>query len=159
MAFVVKDKSGGIEVVLSADGCVKADEKAYKAYLDSFKNGGVGNEELLKLDGQPTRFQLKRQLSWHEKQRLREKNIKIKGKRVDLSINYSSHMVRLHLTGIRNPDGAPAGAIKYEVAADGYATFEIMNLLDQTGSINELMAAITNSATEDTAGDNAEKKS
>lgn len=146
MAFLTREDGGTIDVVVSKDSCVKADQKGYEAYLKSFKDG-AGDESHLKLDGDPTRFTLKKQLTWQEKQRLRSKNIKILGRKASIDVNYTANMVRLHIVGIKNPEGVdPAKRLNFEQEGDGGLSFKILNQLDNGGSIPELLAAVTNAA-------------
>lgn len=143
MPFQVSKAQGDIEVVVSKDSSVGCDKEGYQAYLKSF-SGDAPNEAILKLKGEPTRFLLKRELSWQEKQKLRARNIKIKGKQINMNVNYSAELARAHLVGIRNPTGmADDQKLEFTTDIDGLASRVLMNKLDTAGVIGDLVSAVS----------------
>lgn len=142
MAFVVDRPSGNIEVVVYRDRAVRCTKKDYDGYTKSFETG-CGDESLLKLEGEPTRFVIRPELTWQQKQKLRTKNIKLIGKKALIDANYSSELLRLHLVGIKNPSTVPAEkCLTFEKDGDDGAARALMNKLDDAQVIGDLVGAL-----------------
>lgn len=147
MAFEVKDVDGTISVIVSKESCI-GDKKAYPAYLKSFIGEGNGDESLLKLTGEPTRFVCKRALNWHQTKKMRKLNIVIKGRKVEMDPNFTADLVRRHLVDIKNPDDVKNPLI-WSKDEDGLLAVSVLEKLDRGGVIGDLVTAIRNSTADE----------
>lgn len=139
MALILTKNDGNIKVISSKDSSVKCDEEAYKLYTETL------DEELLELEGVPTRFILKKGLNYKEQQIVKDAQIQMKGKEFSISLSYMMEEVRLALVDIENPADLPdTQKILYKKASDGRASQELIALLESAGIVSELFTARSN---------------
>jgi hypothetical protein len=143
MAFLIEKTDGEIRVILRVDTAVKCGEDAYEAYLKSFADG-QGDESLLKLEGEPTRFVMRKTINWAHKQKVRGKNMKlnVKDRELEVNVNLTTDTVQMHLSGIENPPGIdPKKQLVFKLEG-GLVSNEIMNMLDENNVLGDLFTAL-----------------
>lgn len=135
MALVLEFGKDTIEVISSKDEAVTCDDAAYKDYLESLDENLLG----LKPDCLPTRFVLRKILSFGMAQKIKteQAGVGADGK-IEIRFGFTLDDVRAALIDVKNP-GSPAIAFKKD--SDGYASKDLIALLDQIGIANELYAA------------------
>lgn len=147
MAFQLDVNRSNIEVVLFKDSAVKCTRDEYDEYVQSFNDKDGPHEDMLRMVDakEATRFILRRSIPFAQKQNLRSKNIKLTGNDVELDVNYSTDLVRAALIEVKNPDSVPdTKAIRFKRDKDGLASSDLINMLDEAGVLNDLVAAYTN---------------
>lgn len=135
MALFLDVGRDSIEVISSKDESVTADADAYSKYLDTL------DEALLCLkDGvEPTRFVLRKLLSYGMSQKIKTEQAGLNehGK-VEIRMGYILDDVRASLIDVKNPG---SDLLKFKRDSDGYASKELVALLEGAGIANELYAA------------------
>lgn len=140
MALILEvSKDDTIEVIASKDGSIGLAEgerqEAYAKYLETL------DESLLKLkpDAKPTRFVLKKVLGFGMAQRIKSTQAKLdeEGK-PQVQLGFIMDEVRASLVGIKDPGTA---ALEFRKDSDGYASKDLVALLESAGVANELYAA------------------
>lgn len=161
MAFTFeKNKNSKIKVILAVDSAIKRKDK-YEEYLESFKNDEP-DESLLELEGIPSRFVLRKTLTFEAKQKLRSKNFKVRTRKNDdetgmeIDVNYTYDLLRMLLIDIENPPGID-GVIVYKNGSDNYCSSDIINILDEANCVNDLIKAHNNATTKLEKEDEVEK--
>lgn len=135
MALVLEFGKENIEVISSKDEAVTCDAQTYAEYLETLDEGLLG----LKPDCQPTRFVLRKILSFGMAQKIKTEQAGVNADgRIEIRFGFTLDDVRAALIDVKNP-GSPA--IQFKKDADGYASKELIALLDQIGIANELYAA------------------
>lgn len=136
MALFISKNDGLIKVISKKDSSVTCDDEAYAQYQENL------DESLLALDGVPTRFVLKKALTYKEQQKVKDAQIKMKGKELSVSMSYMMEEIRLALVGIENPADLPLDQqIVYKKDSDGRTSEELIALLESAGVVTELYAA------------------
>lgn len=139
MALILSKNDGLIKVISSKDSSVKCDEEAYKLYTETL------DEDLLELDGEPTRFVMKRGLNYKEQQIVKDAQIQMKGKEFSISLSYMMEEIRLALVDIENPADLPdTQKIMYKKASDGRTHHDLIAMLESAGIVAELFTARSN---------------
>ena len=137
MAFTLSGVKATIEVVVSKDSCVKCSNDEYQEYLKEL------DESLLKLEGCPTRFVLRKRLDYKANQILLRSQGYLEGKNFKVDLSVIMEQVRLHLTDIINPPDLPADQhIEFKKDSDGYASKELISSLQNSGVLTELRVAL-----------------
>lgn len=163
MAFLKRDLTATLKVIVSVESTIgikdpKKRKEAYAEYLKSFRYGKQGDEAILQLTGEPTRFVCKSALDWLQKTKLRTKTVKIEGRKPSIDPNITGDTVRRHLIGIENPPGVEKDKeLVFSLDKDGFAHFEVMSQLDDAGVLPEIGMAITNFSTRQEREEEAEK--
>lgn len=135
MALSLEVGKETIEVISSRDPSVKCEGDAYSNYLDSL------DENLLQIaDGtEPTRFVMRKILPFGVTQRLKtEQGALDENGRMQIRMGYILDEVRAALIDVKNP-GSPS--LHYKKDSDGFASKELITLLESAGITNELFAA------------------
>ena len=139
MALILTQNDGNIKVISSKDSAVTCDIETYKEYLTNL------DESLLELNGEPTRFVLKKGLNYKEQQIIKDAQIKMDGKEYQIRMSYMMDEMRLALIDIENPaDLSEDQKIIFKKASDGKVSHEIVALLESAGILSELSLARTN---------------
>lgn len=162
MAFTFeKSKNTKVKVILSVDRSI-GKKSAYADYIESFKKG-EGDESLLELkEGEyPTRFVLRKNLTFETKQKIRSKNFKWKSRKeeeggIDIDINYSYDLIRVALIDIENPPDVD-NVLTFKNDNDNYCSKEIINILDENNVITDLITAYSNATSKQDEEDQEEK--
>lgn len=143
MAVKLSMAKGNIDVVLSVDDAVTCPPEEYQAYLESFKKGS-GDESLLKLNGEPTRFVMRKVLPFEADIEITDMQMEIgEGGKPKIKTGFVLEEVRKALIDIKNPPDAPS-PIEFKRDADNYANKEIIQMLYQAGVLAELWNARNN---------------
>ena len=126
------DKKATIKVVLPVDKSVNCDMDVYNSYLEDL------NEEKLQLEGEPTRFVMKKVLPLKVSRRLQDEMLSIEttGK-TKINIGTMLETVRCALCDIENP----GKNLQYKRASDGLCSEEIIELLNTGKLITPLYLA------------------
>ena len=136
MALLLSKNDGVIKIISSKDSSVNCEEEAYELYQKCL------DEELLELDGEPTRFVLKKGLNYKEQQAVKDAQVKMDGKKFSVSLSYMMEEVRIALTGVENPSDLPLDKqIIYKRASDGKASEDLIAMLESAGVVTELYTA------------------
>jgi hypothetical protein len=133
MALSFEDLPENFEVICSKDGAVNCDEEGFSKYLDTL------DESLLNLSEglTPTRFVLKRTLSYEEQRKLKNSQLGFKDGDVQIRLSYMLDEVRYRLVDIK---GGGKG-VEFKKDSDGYASKALVEKLDSFGIVRELQTA------------------
>lgn len=135
MALVLDFGKDTIEVISSKDESVTCDAEMYQKYLETLDENLLG----LKPDCQPTRFVMRKILSFGMAQKIKSEQAGVnKEGQIEIKFGFTLDDVRAALIDVKNP-GSPL--IQFKKDSDGYASKELIALLDQIGIANELYAA------------------
>lgn len=136
MAIKLASKDEVIKVIARIDGSVKCDDQAYEMYLRSL------NEDLLELDGAPTRFLVRKVLPYGAQKDIDAQRVKVQSTGEAFVSTQTLDEARAILVGIENPSELPeAEAIKFERDKDGYASKELIASLATAGVTDNLVNA------------------
>jgi len=135
MALFLEMGKDNLEVISSKDDAVTVDAEAYGKYLETLDEAIL----CLKPGVEPTRFVLRRMLSYGMTQKIKTEQAGLgEDGKVQIRMGYILDDVRASLVDIKNP-GSPILAFKKD--SDGYASKELVAMLEQAGIANELYAA------------------
>jgi len=117
-----------VKVILSCDKAIGADGD-YDAYIGSL------DETLLKLEGEPTRFLMKKRLKYKVSEKLKKQQMDYSDTG-GAKVNGAFYMedVRMRWCGIEN------STQEFKKDGDGGASFEMMEKLEALGGVLELYA-------------------
>ena len=136
MALIISKNDGLVKIISSKDSAVTCDDTGYEAYSKSL------DESLLMLNGEPTRFVMKKGLSYKEQQIIKDAQIKMDGKKMQVSLSYMMEEVRIALVDIENPASlAEDQKILFRRSSDGKASEELVSMLESAGVVTELFTA------------------
>lgn len=143
MALVLSLSKGSIEVVVQKDAAITCSDEEYKQYTESFTKG-AGDESLLKLNGEPTRFVLRKTLPYEADLAIKDMQMSIdKGGEPKMRSSFLVEEVRMAMIDIKNPSNAES-PIEFKRDADNYASKEIVQMLSNAGCIMDLWLAHNN---------------
>lgn len=135
MALVLEVGRDTIEVISSKDEAIQCDAEAYAKYLDCL------DESLLALAPglEPTRFVMRKVLSYGMSQKIRteQAGIGADGK-IEVKLGFILDEIRASLIDVKNPGSSQ---LQFKKDSDGYASKDLVALLDHVGIANELYAA------------------
>lgn len=135
MALVLDFGKDTIEVISSKDEAVSCDAETYQRYLESLDEGLLG----LRPDCLPTRFVMRKLLSFGMAQKIKSEQAGVNQEgRIEIKFGFTLDDVRAALIDIKNPG---SDKIAFKKDSDGYASKELIAVLDQVGIANELYAA------------------
>lgn len=144
MAIARPNKEAQIKVISQVDSAVKCDDEAYEEYLKTL------DERFLELDGDPTRFVLKKYLTWSEQDQVDDLKTKVEGRKVKVQMGFMSEDVRLSLVDIENPPSVPdIQQLRIEKDKWGKPSKEFIGLLRDIKVVNDLYNARASSHTSD----------
>ena len=139
MALIISKNDGSIKVISSKDSSVNCDDEAYELYQKDL------DEDLLELEGEPTRFVLRKGLNYKDQQIVKDAQIKMDGKNFSISLSYMMEEVRLSLIDIENPaDLSDIQKINFKRASDGKSSHDLIAMLETAGIVTELFTARQN---------------
>jgi len=136
MAFSIESADTTIKVVVSKDTAVHCTEEEYEKYTESL------DESLLHLEGDPTRFVLRKNLSYEASQKVMDAQASfVKGK-VQMNMSYVLEEVRASWVGVENPpDLSPDRCINWKRESDGLANKQLVAGLQNAGVLMDLYKA------------------
>ncbi len=138
MAIKLPGKNDLIKVVSQVDGALVRDEEAYKLYLKTLDESVLSFKE----GEEPTRFVLKKVLSYDAFQKVKNEQTKIVNGQINLQLSFMSEDVRQALVDIENPAYLnDLEKIHFKRESDGGASKELMALLEAADIINDLYTA------------------
>ena len=138
MSFSLVEDKKLFKVIVSKDSAVKCSDEEYQEYLKDL------DESKLKLEGNPTRFVFKKQLSFAAHQLLMRSQARFEKGEISPDLSSIMEEVRLHWVDVENPADLPEiQHIKYKKADDGFASRELVAALQSFGVLLELKTAIT----------------
>lgn len=134
MALILDSGKETIKVIASRDGAITSGDEGYKVYQETLDEVALG------LKGEPTRFVLRKTLSFDGGQKIKTEQAGVDpatGK-ISVKLGYVMEDIRMSLIGVDNP-GSPS--VEFKKDSDGYASKELIALLEANGIVNELFAA------------------
>ena len=140
MAFSIDEGSETLEVICSKDAAVTCDKEAYEEYLKTL------DESLLKLSDsaeQPTRFVLKRTLTYEQQRTIKNSQLGFKDGDMQIKLGYMVEEIRFRLVDIK---GAGKG-LEFKKDSDGYVAKSLIEKLDAYGIVKELHEAVQGATT------------
>lgn len=144
MSFLLNmDTEKTVSVIVSKDSALKGvSDEQYETYLQTL------DESKLTMEGEPTRFLLKKTLPYRDTKRVMNSQIGVQDGKPQVQISFIMEEVRCALVGIEGP-----GSEMFKRDKDGYASTEIVSALYNSGVLMDLYNARRNAAgevTEDT---------
>ena len=151
MAFSIESSDATVKVVVSKDSAVNCTDDAYEKYTETL------DESLLQLEGDPTRFILKKNLTYEASQKVMDAQASfVKGK-VEMKMSYVLEEVRASLIAIENPPDLPKEkCIIWKRDNDGLANRQLIAGLQNAGVLMDLYKARQSFTA--TSGEDAKKK-
>ena len=151
MAFSIESADATIKVVVSKDSAVNCTDDEYEKYTETL------DESLLNLEGDPTRFVLKKNLTYEASQKVMDAQASfVKGK-VEMKMSYVLEEVRAAWIGVENPpDLAKDKCIIWKRDNDGLSNKQLVAGLQNSGVLMDLYKARQSFGA--TSGDDAKKK-
>lgn len=141
MALIIDSTAATISVVVSKDSAVNCTEEEYDEYLKDL------DESHLCLDGEPTRFVLRKNLPYEASQRVMDAQASYVKGQVKMQMSYVLEEVRASLIDIVNPSDLPKEKqLVYKRHSDGLCSKEIIGLLQSYGVLMDLYRARSNFA-------------
>jgi hypothetical protein len=134
MAISFSKVSGNFKLVSSKDPSVRCDEETYDKYLQSL------DESLLNLEGEPTRFVIKRTLDYRSHKAVKGSQLERDGKEMKATTAFIMEQVRQSLVDIENPEGTQTDLV-FKRASDGKASEELVADLESLGIVMEIYTA------------------
>lgn len=136
MAFSIEPVDTTIKVVVSKDNAVHCTDDEYEKYTETL------DESLLKLDGCPTRFVLRKNLSYEASQKVMDAQASfVKGK-VQMNMSYVLEEIRASWIGVENPPDLPKDqCITWKRENDGLANKGLVAGLQNAGVLMDLYKA------------------
>lgn len=146
MAFKIVKGLSEISVVPRVDDAITCNDDEYADYIASFSPESSGDESILKLSEEPTRFVLRLNLSWDAKRKVDSNNMSIKGRSVSVDPYYTKDLLRHSFKAIKNPPQVPLDQqIKFvKDSSDKLISKSFMNDLESMGEIENLVTALSN---------------
>lgn len=134
---------GSVEVVASIDSAI-GEDASYQAYLDSITPQSTrGDETLLKLTGEPTRFVLRKNLPYEGTMTVKDRMMTYEEGKGKFNLSYQMVELRFALEGIKNPaDQPPDESLVFSVDPDGYASKELIATLAEVPGLVENLIAL-----------------
>lgn len=129
MAFELNmDTDKTVSIIVSKDSSIKGvEDEVYDKYLDSL------DESLLPIQGEPTRFLLKRTLPYRDTKRVMNSQVSFEDGKPNVNISFIMDEVRCALVGMEGP-----GSDGFKKDKDGYASMEVVNALYNAGVLMDL---------------------
>ena len=151
MAFSIESADATVKVVVSKDSAVNCTDDEYEKYTETL------DESFLNLDGDPTRFVLKKNLTYEASQKVMDAQAHfVKGK-VEMKMSYVLEEVRAAWIGVENPpDLAKEKCIIWKRENDGLANRQLVAGLQNSGVLMDLYKARQSFSA--TSGEDAKKK-
>lgn len=150
MAFSIESADAIVKVVVSKDTAVNCTDDEYEKYTETL------DESLLNLEGDPTRFVLRKNLTYEASQKVMDAQATfVKGK-VEMKMSYVLEEVRAAWIGVENPpDLAKDKCIDWKRDNDGLANRQLVAGLQNAGVLMDLYKARQSFTT---SGETAKKK-
>lgn len=138
MAFDLElDASKTVDVIVHKDSAVKCSEEEYEEYLKDL------DESRLKLDGEPTRFVLKKVLPYKDTRDLMNNQMSVtKDGDTNMKLSFMLEEVRRALVSIKG------SKTPLKMDGDGYCSKDIVNELYNRGVLMDLYHARKNASGE-----------
>ena len=149
MGFAIESTDSVIKVIVSKDTAVNCSDEDYEKYTETL------DESLLNLQGEPTRFVMKKNLSYEANQRVMDAQASFHKGQVQMKMSYVLEEVRACWIGIENPPGVEK-AMVFKRENDGLASKQLVSALHNAGVLMDLYKA--RSAVSSAPGEDAKKK-
>lgn len=151
MAFSIESVDSTIKVIVSKDSTVNCSEEEYEKYTETL------DESLLHLEGEPTRFLLRKNLTYEASQKVMDAQASFHKGKVQMKMSYVMEEVRAAWVGVENPSDLPKErCIIFKRDNDSLASKELTSGLQNAGVLMDLYKC--RQAVQATSGDAAKKK-
>ena len=129
MAFTLNmDTDKTVAIIVSKDSSISGvEEDVYENYLESL------DESLLPIDGEPTRFMMKKTLPYRDTKKVMNSQVSFIDGKPNVNISFIMDEVRCALVGMTGP-----GADGFKKDKDGYASMDVVNALYNSGVLMDL---------------------
>lgn len=135
MAFHLEEGNETLEVICSKDEAVTCDKAGFEEYLKTLDESHLKLSEGLS----PTRFVLKKTLTYDEQRRIKNGQLGFKDGDMQIKLGYMVEEVRYRLTDIKGP----GKGMEFKKDSDGYVAKALIEKLDSFGIVKELHDAAT----------------
>ena len=153
MAFQIKRGVTTIKVVLRSDDAVTCDDKQYMQYIESFREGEGGNEAILELNGEPTRFVINTRIDWETNKKIQGDNVVMKDDEMRVNPYIQKAMLKACFKGV---EGAPP-ELKVPKDRDGTVAASFLTDLDEMKELGHLILAMAYAKQSSNKGKDSEK--
>jgi hypothetical protein len=151
MSFSIESVDSTIKVIVSKDNAVKCTEEEYEKYTETL------DESLLNLEGEPTRFLLRKNLSYEASQKVMDAQASFHKGKVQMKMSYVMEEVRAAWVGVENPTDLPKErCIVWKRDNDSLASRDLIAGLQNAGVLMDLYKC--RQAFQATSGESAKKK-
>ncbi len=129
MSFTLNmDTDKTVSIIVSKDSSIKGvDEEVYEKYLETL------DESLLPIQGEPTRFVMKKTLPYKDTKRVMNSQVSFVDGKPNVNISFIMDEVRCALVGMEGP-----GSEGFKKDKDGYASMDVVNALYNSGVLMDL---------------------
>lgn len=134
MSFSIESTDTTIKVVVSKDTAVNCSDEDYEKYTETL------DESLLNLQAEPTRFVLRKNLSYEANQRVMDAQASFHKGQVQMKMSYVLEEVRACFIGIENPPNVEKG-MAFKRENDGLASKALVSSLHNAGVLMDLYKA------------------
>lgn len=144
MAILINMPRGSesLELIAEIDDAIDSEKSEYQAYVKDL------DESHLVLNGEPTRFVLKRTLDFHAQESIQNSIIKLTPGSKDTNFQLGSAMLltaKYALTGIKYPEDTPKDQrLEFKKGPDGYASEDLIAILNKLGVVANIFSACQN---------------
>jgi hypothetical protein len=151
MSFSIESVDSTIKVVVSKDSAVNCSEEEYAKYAETL------DESLLNLEGEPTRFVLRKNLTYEASQKVMDAQASFHKGKVQMKMSYVMEEIRAAWVGVENPPELPKEKhIVWKRDNDGLANREQVAGLQNAGVLMDLYTS--RQSFQATSGESAKKK-
>lgn len=140
MSLKLVSRDEKIKVVSRFDDAVTCNSEEYNEYLKSLDEG------VLKLNGEPTRFEMRLVIQSRDVSKIDEMKMRMVGGEMSPNLAYILEEVRCSLVGIENPKTAEE-PIEFKQDGSGGASKELMERLHAANVYMDLFTARQNALT------------
>lgn len=149
MAIKLPDLNERFEVILKIDSAIDSEKCSNDDYAEYLKNG---NEALLHLKEEATRFVLTKALNYKNAKKIQRAQFPTNDGKPEFDFSSIMEEVRLALVDIKNPASLPKeDHIEFKQHGEGGASDDLMAKLIAVGAVMDLWTALKNSTTRNDA--------
>ena len=129
MGFTLNmDTDKTVSIIVSKDSSISGvEDEVYEKYLEDL------DESLLPIQGEPTRFLMKKTLPYKDTKRVMNSQVSFIDGKPNVNISFIMDEVRCALVGMEGP-----GAEAFVKDKDGYASMDVVNSLYNAGVLMDL---------------------
>lgn len=144
MAIKLPDLNERFEVVLKIDSAIDSEKCSSDDYNEYLK---TGNEGLLHLKEEATRFVMTKTLNYKNAKKIQRAQFSSNDGKPEFDFSSIMEEVRLSLVDIKNPASVPKeDHIEFKQHGEGGASDDLMAKLVAVGAVMDLWTALKNSA-------------